>query len=126
MSDIFHILTQAEWREALRRGEYAAASLATEGFIHCSTAAQVVASANRHFQGRADLYLLRIDAKAVTATLKYENTTGGIEAFPHLYGPLNLAAVTGVAPMPSLASGAFQFPAGSFAPPPTVTNSKRS
>lgn len=126
MTDIYHILSQAEWRDAVKNGEYRAASLATEGFIHCSTATQVVGTANRHFQGRSDLCLIRIDAKALTAPLKYENTTGGIEPYPHLYGPLNLAAVTGVAPMPALASGSFQFPAGSFAPLSTVTPSRRS
>ena len=37
---IFHIATEFAWETARRAGVYAGDSLASEGFIHCSTAEQ--------------------------------------------------------------------------------------
>ena len=67
---IYHITTRSDWRTALTAGSYAAASLAAAGFIHCSTALQVVATANRLFKGRADLLLLCIDTAKVQAEIR--------------------------------------------------------
>jgi uncharacterized protein (DUF952 family) len=41
---IYHITSKQEWVSAQEQGEYTAPSLQTEGFIHCSTAAQVCMS----------------------------------------------------------------------------------
>lgn len=38
---ILHITTPDAWAEAQQQGQYRADSLASEGFIHCSTVAQV-------------------------------------------------------------------------------------
>lgn len=43
---IFHITTQMAWDDTKNSGEYRAASVLTEGFIHCSTLAQVLPVAN--------------------------------------------------------------------------------
>ena len=101
MPDIFHITTRAEWEAATAAGAYEAPSLATEGFIHLSESQQVQPTANRRFRGATDLVLLRVDTDRVSAPLKYEigePTTG--EEFPHIYGPLNLDAVTEAIPFP--------------------------
>ena len=91
---LFHIVSAADWA---RRGEtYTPSSFACDGFIHCSTAAQVDRVANRLFHGRADLLLLTIEPGRVRAHIRYENLEGGDEQFPHIYGPLNLDAVVGV------------------------------
>jgi uncharacterized protein (DUF952 family) len=71
-----------------------AGSLETEGFIHCSTAGQVVATANRIFAGSGDLLLLVIDPERLTAPLKYERAADAGEDFPHVFGTIDLAAVT--------------------------------
>ena len=34
---ILHIVKRDEWEDAIRKKEYAPVSLASEGFIHCST-----------------------------------------------------------------------------------------
>ena len=39
---IYHITSRRAWREAQQRGDYRVASLETEGFIHCSTDAQIL------------------------------------------------------------------------------------
>ena len=42
MSIIYHITRRADWQAALAAHAYTADSLASEGFIHCSTAQQVL------------------------------------------------------------------------------------
>lgn len=93
MPVIYHIARQADWSAAMQTGAYTADSLATEGFIHCSTARQVLATADRIFRGRRDLILLCVDSERVTAEIRYENLEGGAERFPHVYGALQTAAI---------------------------------
>ena len=96
MPTIFHITKRDDWDRAKQAGTYQAPSLASEGFIHCSTSDQVIRTANRLFQGQTGLVLLEIDTDRVGAEIKYENCEGGQEAFPHIYGPLNPASVVRV------------------------------
>lgn len=108
MSVVFHIATRAEWELALAAGVYRTGSLDTEGFIHCSTAEQVAATASRLFAGRTDLVLLFIDGERLTAALRYEPVTDPPGAvFPHVFGPIDLAAVFEVAALEPGADGRF-------------------
>jgi uncharacterized protein (DUF952 family) len=109
---ILHITSRAEWEAAQRQGVYAADSLAAEGFIHCSTPAQVLGPANAFFRGQAGLVLLQIDPSRLMSPLVYEDLYAGGQDFPHIYGPLNLDAVTGVVDFPPGPDGAFVLPAG--------------
>jgi uncharacterized protein (DUF952 family) len=94
MSVVFHIAARAEWELALAAGAYRTGSLDTEGFIHCSTAEQVAGTANRLFVGRTDLVLLFIDGERLEAALRYEPVADPPGAvFPHVFGPIDLAAV---------------------------------
>ncbi len=52
--------------------------------------------ANRHYPGQSGLVLLYIDTEKVKAEIVYENLYGGQELFPHIYGELNVDAVTRV------------------------------
>ena len=74
---ILHITTGQAWAQAQRDGTYAADSLATEGFIHCSEAHQVIWVANMRFRHRQDLVLLQIDVSRLSAPVVYENLEGG-------------------------------------------------
>ncbi len=105
---IFHITTAAQWRSAQRAGTYEGDTLGTEGFIHCSTMQQVAVVANRVFRGREGLVVLHIDESRLSAPVKYENLEGGEELFPHIYGPLNAAAVEEVTQLVST-DGEFRF-----------------
>jgi uncharacterized protein (DUF952 family) len=69
---ILHIVKRGEWDEAVRRGRYAPESLRVEGFIHCSTRAQVIATANRFYRGQRDLVVVWIEEERVTAEVKWE------------------------------------------------------
>ncbi len=93
MIDLFHITRGADWQKALEQGAYQADTLASQGFIHCSTRAQVAAVANRMYRGQPGLVLLEIDSLRVQPEIRYENLEGGAELYPHIYGPLNLEAV---------------------------------
>lgn len=108
MTRILHITTTAAWRDARRAGEYAADSLVGEGFIHCSTPEQWLSIANTRFKGRTDLVLLEIDPARVPAEIRYENLEGGTVLFPHVYGPIPVSAVVGVAPLRPGPDGLFR------------------
>ena len=91
---ILHITTAPEWEAAAATGEYRAASLETEGFIHCSTPAQVVHVADWFYRDVPDLVLLCIDADALTSELLWEASTDSFAGeFPHVYGPIAIASV---------------------------------
>ena len=107
---IYHITTSKDWKAALAAGSYRAGSLEQEGFIHASTRSQVLKTAARFYSGQMGLLLLFIATKRVSADIVYENSEGGSELFPHIYGPLNLDAVNGVAVFESLPDGTFVFP----------------
>jgi uncharacterized protein (DUF952 family) len=109
VSVIFHILGEGDWVGAQAAGAYAPPGLATEGFIHFSTRAQVLRSAGRFFAGRDDLVLLVVDEARVRAPVKYEPADG--QLFPHVYGPLNLDAVIEAARLESHGD-AFVLPVG--------------
>jgi uncharacterized protein (DUF952 family) len=116
-SMIFHILNHSEWEVALSRGRYAAASLHVEGFIHCSTLAQVVDTANRFYHRQAGLVVLCVDEARLGAKLKYEAPKSARgeaagELFPHLYGELNVDAVVRVVELPCEVDGSFRLPDG--------------
>ena len=91
---IFHITTREQWNHAALAGKYQADSLLTEGFIHCSTKAQLESSGRRHFAGQTGLVVLAIDPEKLRWELRWEESHG--ETFPHLYGPLDLDAVISV------------------------------
>jgi uncharacterized protein (DUF952 family) len=95
---IFHIATERDWARTKEEGAYRAPSLASEGFIHCSTANQVPGVAVRLFRGEAGLVLLELDALLLLPRLRYENCDGGDEGFPHVYGTIPLEAVLRAVP----------------------------
>jgi uncharacterized protein (DUF952 family) len=104
---VYHITFKTDWDAALEKGVYTADSLAGDGFIHASTAAQVIATANRYYPGQTGLVLLEIECRKVPAEIRYENLIGGTELFPHIYGPLNLDAVASVTPLEPGLDGLF-------------------
>ncbi|WP_299414726.1 DUF952 domain-containing protein [Acaryochloris sp. IP29b_bin.148] len=104
---IFHIAQARDWTTAQTIGEYQAASLITEGFIHCSDPHQVLEVAHRLFCDRKDLVLLEIDPQRLDAEVRYENCEGGEEQYPHVYGSIPLTAVTTVFPFQPNAEGKF-------------------
>lgn len=106
---LLHITENDAWEAAQALGQYAPTSLVTDGFIHLSTPEQVLFPANTVYKGQFGLVLLVIDADRLTAEVRYEDLYGHGE-FPHLYGPLNLDAVTVAVPFEPTDDGTFSLP----------------
>ncbi|HVO14143.1 MAG TPA: DUF952 domain-containing protein [Alphaproteobacteria bacterium] len=107
---IYHMCRHDEWQAAERAGVYRGSSQdAADGFIHFSTALQIVESAARHRAGQDNLVLLAVDARKLGAALRWESSRGG-QLFPHLYGPLPLEAVIEARSLPLGADGRHVFP----------------
>lgn len=108
---IFHVCRQSEWQAAVAVETYAGSSQdVADGFIHFSAAHQVVASVAKHRAGQTGLVLLAVDPARLGPQLVWEASRGG-ELFPHLYGPLPVAAVTWAADLPlDAATGRHVFP----------------
>ena len=95
-SFVYHITTEAAWTKAQEVGEYIADSLTIEGFIHCSSEAQVAGVLDRYYKGQTNLVKLTIDKSKVAYPLIYELAGSINEVFPHIHGPINISAVISV------------------------------
>ena len=108
---IYKICPETLWRAAESAGVFRGAPVdVQDGFIHFSTAAQAVETAAKHFAGQDNLLLVQVDATRLGERLRWEVSRGGA-LFPHLYGDLDLTAVSKVDPLPRGADGAHIFPA---------------
>jgi uncharacterized protein (DUF952 family) len=107
---IYKICPASAWREAEQQGAYrGSADDIRDGFIHFSTASQVAETARKHFFGQAGLFLIAVDADALGETLRWERSRNE-ELFPHLYGELDLGAVTGILEMRARSDGYHDIP----------------
>jgi uncharacterized protein (DUF952 family) len=95
--EVFHLATPEEWAAAQATGRVAPASLAAEGFVHCSTAEQLDDTIGRHFGGVDALVLLRLRRDGLGEALRWEESRPG-EAFPHVYRAISLDEVAEVLP----------------------------
>lgn len=119
MDPIFHIASRADWERAVGDGVYMTStrgvSLAEQGYIHASGAAQVAGVANAFYRDAGEeLVLLVIDPGRVNAEIRYEDVPGADAPFPHIYGPLNPDAVVGVRAFAPGPDGDFAFASGDF------------
>jgi uncharacterized protein (DUF952 family) len=101
---IYHVVPLADWGAA-PDSAYTPASLADEGFIHCSPdVATTLAVADAFYRDAPrPLLALQIDESRLTSRCLFEAAAPtpppGVSAdtlFPHIYGPLNRDAVTGI------------------------------
>ena len=98
---IYKVLTVAEWRGAQAAGEFRGSAVdLADGFVHFSTAGQVVETAARYFAGQTGLALLTVDTTRLGDELRWEPSRGGA-LFPHLYAALPLDAVIAEATLPA-------------------------
>ncbi len=89
---IYHITIPTEYALFDGKDFFEAASLRSEGFIHCSTREQLGDTAKRYYSKVTDILVLEIDEEKLSSELKYELASNGKE-FPHIYGRLNKEAV---------------------------------
>jgi len=108
MSPIFHVAERAAWETARPAGRYEVStrgvSLAEQGFVHCSTRAQVPGVLQLFYADLDDLVLLEIDPDRLGVPVRYE------QGFPHVYGPIPVPAVVAVHPLTRGQDGHFVLP----------------
>ena len=104
---VFHVALAADWKAAQEAGDYRVSSLgrtlAEEGFLHASFAHQWPGVLSAYYAEVQDpLVLLEIDPDLLDVPLVVEAPAGaepGADEFPHVYGPLPVAAVVAVRPL---------------------------
>ena len=102
----YHLTPADWWAAADPDAPLSAASLETEGFIHCTDgAAEMVATANRHYGADPrDFVVLTVELDRVTSRWTVEDP-GRI--YPHIHGPIDRAAIVRVVEAPRDGDGAF-------------------
>jgi uncharacterized protein (DUF952 family) len=91
---IYHMVLPDVWA-TFDSDLYEAASLKTEGFIHCSFAEQLDSVIGRYYKGHAKILVLEIDPERLMSRMVKEPSTNN-EIYPHIYGPINRDAIVSV------------------------------
>ncbi|MGI9252903.1 MAG: DUF952 domain-containing protein [Thermomicrobiales bacterium] len=101
-----HLVPEPSWNAHAGQTYYRPEAFPEEGFIHTTHGEELVIQiANMFYTADPRPYLvLEVDLDAVTAETIYEDPD---DRFPHVYGPLNLDAVTGVRRVIRDANGSF-------------------
>lgn len=119
---VLHLAERAQWERSVVEGGYRGstrgADLAEVGFVHACTSAQLPGVLERFY---ADLpldghVLLVVDVaacEAAGAPVRWEPPAGSQERFPHVHGPLPLAAVVAHLPLRRDGRGSAVLPATS-------------
>ena len=91
----YKILTSDQWAQFQADGVFHGAPVdLTDGYIHMSAADQVAGTLDKHFAGQTALVIAEVDLAVLGDSIRWEVSRGGA-LFPHIYGPLPMAAVTG-------------------------------
>jgi uncharacterized protein (DUF952 family) len=102
----YHLTPRAWWDASDSTAPLRAPSLEDEGFIHCTDGDdELVATANRHY--RADprpFVVLTVDLDAAGSRWSVEDARG---IYPHVFGPIDRAAILAVRDAPRADDGTF-------------------
>jgi uncharacterized protein (DUF952 family) len=87
-----HLIPEEIWNRAANQSSYTPDAFAADGFVHCTDGDEnLIAVGNRYYTGDPRPYLaLTIAIDKLTSPVRYDDP-GRI--FPHIYGPINRAAV---------------------------------
>ena len=97
---IFHLTTPEVWSATQETGGWTTSTrgrtLEQEGFVHCSQAHQVEGVRAFWFADLDEVVLLEIETDLLTSPWRSEQLPGADQPYPHVYGPVDLAAVVDV------------------------------
>jgi uncharacterized protein (DUF952 family) len=101
---LYHLALLSDWETARKDGEYRVSTrgvtLDQEGFIHTSFPHQTLGVAERYYADVTEpLVLLHIEEERLTAPWRVDPVAGDAHGFPHVYGPIPVAAVTRTTPV---------------------------
>ncbi len=109
---VYKIMSAAELLSMQRAGVFMGSAVdIADGFIHLSAADQVASTWDKHFGGADDLMLVGVDLSLLRDTVRWEPARGG-QLFPHIYGPLPVAAVVVTARLERTDDGVVNLPSG--------------
>jgi uncharacterized protein (DUF952 family) len=94
MRPTFHLVPVEVWETADRGRPYAAASLADEGFIHCTDGeAELATTFDRHYATDRRAFLaLTLDLDALDVPWRFDDPGS---PYPHIYGAIPWSAILG-------------------------------
>jgi uncharacterized protein (DUF952 family) len=110
MMAIYHLAPAARWRDWPVGQPYLPAEYDADGFVHCTAGDELMLQvANTFYRGvPGDFVLLVIEPDQLAAPLKWERSTDGLATlFPHIYGPIDRAAIVEVRAVRRGANGEF-------------------
>jgi uncharacterized protein (DUF952 family) len=95
MPTTFHLVPEDLWDAADRAKAYAPASLAADGFIHCTDGVEALGETfDRYYADDARSFLaLTVELDALDVPWRYD-VPGS--PYPHVYGPIARRAIVGV------------------------------
>src|SRR5690606_12864163 len=95
MSLIYILCEPDAYETARKTGVYYHPSLKAEGFIHASPPNHLTRVANAYYSKALELVVMAVDPSRIRTAVRWEPSSHG-EIYPHIYGPLNMDAVTNV------------------------------
>jgi uncharacterized protein (DUF952 family) len=106
MRETFHLVPEASWATADPATAYEAASLATEGFIHCTDGVPALGETfDRYYAADPGPFLaLALDLDALDVRWRYDVPDS---PYPHIYGPIARSAVRAVSRVDRESDGRF-------------------
>ena len=106
MRPTYHLIPVVVWESADGNAPLTRESLDDEGFIHCTDGPDaLIATAERHYrEDPRDFLALTIDLDAITSPWRYDDPG---KPYPHIYGPIDRAAIVETTPVSRAADGRF-------------------
>ena len=106
MRGTFHLAPAAVWAGVDLTRPYAAASLAEEGFIHCTDGeTELGATFDRHYGDDPRAFVaLTVDLDELDVPWRFDDPGS---PYPHIYGTIRPEAIRGVADVERHAEGGF-------------------
>lgn len=121
VSPIYHLAPRSELAQQIAGASYVPPGFAEDGFVHCTGDLETLTLVAQAYFSELDedLLGLAIDVAKLSSPLRWEPAAAprGVgneypseaRQFPHVYGPINLSAVAGVALVP-MVDGLFRAP----------------
>ena len=107
MPQTFHLVPEATWTAADPATPYEAASLATEGFIHCTDGVTALGETfDRYYAADPRQFLaLTLDLAGLDVPWRYD-VAGS--PYPHIYGPIARSSIVAVSKVERGGDGRFE------------------
>ncbi len=102
----FHLVPAAEWERQRDGVTYLPEAFAQDGFIHLTIGERnLIDVANLFYKQQPGAYVtLELDKDSIASPVRFDDDSG---RYPHVYGQLNLNAVTAVRPVLRQPDGTF-------------------